>query len=201
MRIKVDLKIFFLIIFYIITKNIRIFAYTFIFILIHELGHVFAGIFLGLKINKININLIGLSIEFENYGEERKINKIIIDSMGPCINAIILVFALIVKLEEIAYINLMIILINMLPIYPLDGGRILKTVLLYKKPYIETMRIVEKVSKNMLILITFASGILILYFKNIAFFLIIIYLWYLLFQENKKNRLIQKVFKTIENNS
>lgn len=80
MRIKIDLKIFLIILFYCITKNIEIFALTFIFILIHELGHTIAGIILGLKLSRININILGLSIEFENYGKERKINKIIIDA-------------------------------------------------------------------------------------------------------------------------
>lgn len=79
MKIKIDLKIFLIIAFYFITKNIEIFALTFIFILIHELGHALTGIILGLKISKINITILGLSIEFENYGKERRINKIIID--------------------------------------------------------------------------------------------------------------------------
>lgn len=79
MKIKIDLKIFLIIIFYCFTKNIEIFALTFIFILIHELGHAIAGILLGLKISKINITILGLSIEFENYGKERKTNKLIID--------------------------------------------------------------------------------------------------------------------------
>lgn len=79
MKIKIDLKIFLIIIFYLFTKNIEIFALTFIFIFIHELGHALAGIILGLKISKINITILGFSLEFETYGKERKINKIIID--------------------------------------------------------------------------------------------------------------------------
>lgn len=80
MKIKIDLKIFLIIIFYYFTKNIEIFALTFIFILIHELGHAIAGIILGLKVSKINITIIGFSIEFDNYGKERRTNKIIIDT-------------------------------------------------------------------------------------------------------------------------
>ena len=61
---------------------------SFIFILLHELGHAITGVILGLKIKKININVLGLSIEFENYGKERINNKIIIDMAGPVINII-----------------------------------------------------------------------------------------------------------------
>lgn len=201
MKIKVDLKIFLILIFYILTKNIRIFALTTIFIFMHELGHVVAGIALGLKINKINITMLGFSIEFENYGIERKSNRILIDIAGPAINFIALIIAIILKQEELSYINLVIILVNMLPIYPLDGGRLLKTILLYKKSYKETMRKIERISKNTLITITFISSILVLYFKNIAFFILILYLWYLILIEKKKNKLIRRVFKIIEKNT
>ncbi len=104
-------------------------------------------------------------------------------------------------MPQIAYINLCLLLVNLLPIFPLDGGRILKTILLYSTTYKEAMRKIEIISKDTLIVLTFISSILVLYFKNIAFFLIVIYLWYLILKENKKNKLIQKAFKAIENNT
>lgn len=201
MKIKIDLKIFLIILIYILTKNTRIFALSFIFIFVHELGHVLAGISLGLKINKINVTILGLSIEFENYGKERRINKIIIDVAGPMVNLILLIMSMIFGVEEIFYINLVLLTINLLPIFPLDGGRILKTALLHKLSYKETMKKIERISKNTLIILTFVASISVLYFKNISFFLIIIYLWYLIFKENKKNKIIKKAFKVIENNT
>lgn len=109
--------------------------------------------------------------------------------------------AIIFKIPNIAYINLCLLLVNLLPIFPLDGGRILKTILIYSTTYKEAMRKIEIISKDTLIVLTFISSILVLYFKNIAFFLIVIYLWYLILKENKKNKLIQKAFKAIENNT
>lgn len=201
MKIKLDIKIFLIILVYILTKNIKVFALSFIFIFIHELGHILAGISLGLKITKIHITILGFSIEFENYGKERRINKIIIDSAGPAINLIIAIMAIILGIPELFYINLVLLLINLLPIFPLDGGRILKTVLLYKYSYKETMKKIEKISINTMILLTFISSIAVLYFKNISFFLITIYFWYLILKENKKNQIVQKAFKVIENNT
>lgn len=201
MKVKIDLKIFLIVIFYIITRNIKIFALTMIFILIHELGHLIMGIILGLKLSRINVTILGFSIEFDNYGKERRLNKILIDSSGPAVNFIIFIFSIIVDLPECSYINLILLLINLLPIVPLDGGRILKTILSYKYSYKQTMRKIEKISKNILIVLTFISSILVLYFKNISFFLIVLYLWYLTIIENRKNKLIQKAFKAIENNT
>ena len=201
MKIKVDLKIFLIIILYILTKNIEVFAMSFIFILLHELGHAITGITLGLKIKKININVLGLSIEFENYGKERINNKIIIDIAGPAINIISFIIAVILKKEEIAYINILLAIINLLPIYPLDGGRIVKNVLLKKYNYKQVVGYTEKISKDTLIIITAISSILILYIKNVGIFLVIIYLWSIALKEWKKNQIIKRAFQAIQNNT
>lgn len=201
MKIKVDLKIFLIIILYILTKNIKVFAISFIFILLHELGHAITGIILGLKIKKININVFGLSIEFENYGKERLNNKIIIDMAGPAINIITFIIAVIFKNEEIAYINILLAIINLLPIYPLDGGRIVKNLLLKSHNYKQVVGYTEKISKDTLIIITAISSIVILYIKNVGIFLIILYLWSIALKECRKNQIIKRAFQTIQNNT
>ncbi len=201
MKIKVDLKIFLIIILYILTKNIKVFAISFIFILLHELGHAITGIILGLKIKKININVFGLSIEFENYGKERLNNKIIIDMAGPAINIITFIIAVIFKNEEIAYINILLAIINLLPIYPLDGGRIVKNLLLKSHNYKQVVGYTEKISKDTLIIITAISSIVILYIKNVGIFLVILYLWSIALKEWRKNQIIKRAFQAIQNNT
>lgn len=201
MKIKVDLKIFLIIILYILTKNIKVFAISFIFILLHELGHAITGVILGLKIKKININVFGLSIEFENYGKERLNNKIIIDMAGPAINIITFIIAVIFKNEEIAYINILLAIINLLPIYPLDGGRIVKNLLLKSHNYKQVVGYTEKISKDTLIIITAISSIVILYIKNVGIFLVILYLWSIALKECRKNQIIKRAFQAIQNNT
>lgn len=201
LKIKVDLKIFLIIILYILTKNIKVFAISFIFILLHELGHAITGIILGLKIKKININVFGLSIEFENYGKERLNNKIIIDMSGPAINIITFIIAVIFKNEEIAYINILLAIINLLPIYPLDGGRIVKNLLLKSHNYKQVVGYTEKISKDTLIIITAISSIVILYIKNVGIFLVILYLWSIALKEWRKNQIIKRAFQAIQNNT
>lgn len=201
LKIKVDLKIFLIIILYILTKNIKVFAISFIFILLHELGHAITGVILGLKIKKININVLGLSIEFENYGKERLNNKIIIDMAGPAINIITFIIAVIFKNEEIAYINILLAIINLLPIYPLDGGRIVKNLLLKSHNYKQVVGYTEKISKDTLIIITAISSIVILYIKNVGIFLVILYLWSIALKEWRKNQIIKRAFQAIQNNT
>ena len=201
MKAKVDLKIFFILLLYILTQKIEIFTITFIFIILHEIGHIVSGILLGLKINKLQLNIAGISLEFKNYGKERKINNIIIDLAGPLINLISAIIGIFIKLEIIIYVNAMLFIINMLPIYPLDGGRILKTIFIYKTTYKEAMKKIESISKYTLIILSIFASILILSFKNISIFILVIYLWGIYIKERHKNQLIKRVYQTIENNT
>ena len=148
MKAKVDLKIFFILLLYTLTQKVEIFTITFIFIILHEIGHIVSGILLGLKINKLQLNIAGISLEFKNYGKERKINNIIIDLAGPLINLISAIIGIFIKLEIIIYVNAMLFIINMLPIYPLDGGRILKNILLYKNTYKQTIKTIKTKTNN-----------------------------------------------------
>lgn len=55
MRFRIDLKIFFLIALFYLTKQIEVYAMVMFFAMIHELGHLFAGLLLGMKPEKIEI--------------------------------------------------------------------------------------------------------------------------------------------------
>lgn len=201
MRIKVDVKIFFIIILYIFMQSTKIFALTFIFILLHELGHLVTGITIGLKVKKINIHISGLSVEFENYGKQRNANKIVLDIAGPLINIIALVIAIIIKQEEIAYINLLLAIVNLLPIYPLDGGQILRTLLRKRFTYKETINFIESISQYTLIILTAIASCYLLIGKNIGIFIAILYLWTIIFKEKRKNKIIRKAIRSVENNT
>ena len=64
MSLKIDLKIFIFFILFYLTKQIKLYATIMVLCIIHELGHVLMGIVLGLKIEKIEIMPMGLSVSF-----------------------------------------------------------------------------------------------------------------------------------------
>ena len=122
---------------------------------------------------------------------------------GPLTNLIMLLIVLntninlkIVSNEILAYANILIMLFNLLPIYPLDGGRIFKELIQIFEGSIKAKIYIRKISKAVVIILTMLASIGILYLKNIAIFFIIIYLWIIVIKENKKyNKIIYELEK------
>ena len=65
MVLKIDLKIFIFFVLFYLTKQIKLYSTIMILCIIHELGHVVMGLILGLKIEKIEIMPLGLSVSFK----------------------------------------------------------------------------------------------------------------------------------------
>ena len=102
----------------------------------------------------------------------------------------------------IIYTNFLIMIFNLLPIYPLDGGRILKGILHIVLGKRKSEKYINIISKTTVIVITVISSILILYVHNISIVLIDVYLWYLVLKENSIYKKREEIYKKIlENNT
>lgn len=101
------------------------------FIIAHELGHITTALISGARIYCFKILPIGVTATIDDSGCS-KITKIFIYLTGPCIN---IIFALTIyilyachfisiDLFSGVYINIWLAFFNLLPILPLDGGKI-----------------------------------------------------------------------------
>lgn len=215
MKIRLHLKIFIFIAIFILTRQIEIYGILMLFALLHELGHMLAGIILGFKPNSLEIMPVGLAISFESksdfYNKKIKkasvltLKKLIIAASGPLTNLIFIFFFLLFDISPfgidrqlILYANILIAIFNLIPIYPLDGGRIVNGILEIIYGRKEAYEYTNKISNICIAMLTAISSIAILYWRNIAILLILGYLWYLVITENKKYKNKQEIFKRLE---
>ena len=203
MQIKLNLQIFLFIIIFIFTHQIKIYSCIMIFAFIHELGHIVIGLLLKLKPKYLQLMPVGISITFEDYGYKNLIEtkKILIAIAGPITNILLSLFFIIIKANDLfIYSNLLIAIFNLIPIYPLDGGRILKSVFRLKYSKEKSDKLSNNVSNIIVILLTAISSIIVLYLKNISILLVIVYLWIITIRENKKYNIKKIMYNTLKNN-
>lgn len=209
MKIKLNLNIFLFLILFIITNQIDIYALVMVFALIHELAHLICGVLLGFKPDTLRIMPLGFSIEFETKIEEYNkkvfksnimaVKEIIIALAGPMVNLLIVIFGLILNINNnIIYSNLLLFTFNLIPIYPLDGGRILKNVLKMFCGNRKANKYMNVITNALFVVLTMLASILILIYENIAILAILVVVWGLIARENRKYYTYNKIYKIID---
>ena len=198
MKLEIDLRIIFVCLAYCVFNNLNLYLLFLIFITIHELIHMTIGIILGFSPEKIEVRPLGLSLTFYSFSESNELKKILVYLAGPIANLLLAyVFYQININSYCIYINLALGIFNLLPIMPLDGGKILKEILKIRKGKIQAYRHTMLIGTVCLIFLTFTYSIAIIKIKNIWILLTIIYLWHLKIMEDKKANLIIRTYNTI----
>ncbi|MED1561371.1 M50 family metallopeptidase [Alkalihalobacillus alcalophilus] len=144
----------------IITGYFREVLMVFMIVFIHELGHAVAASYFKWKINKIELLPFGGVAEVEDNGNKPFREELMIILAGPIQHVWMIglsfSFAGSSFWSEQAHQlflnhNLVILLFNLLPILPLDGGRLLQLLCCYRSPYKTGMATARKLSFFILI--------------------------------------------------
>lgn len=213
MKIRLDLKIFIFFALFYLTDQIKIYLTIMFFCVIHELGHIIVGLIFKMRLNKLEIMPCGLTVSFKEnvddlnfkikQGNLLQLKMILVSVAGPLVSFILALLytyfdPLYITKQDAIYSNILILLFNLLPIYPLDGGRIINGVLHILIGNKESKIVTNIISNISMIFLTVVSSIFVFYFKNIAIFLICIFLWFITLQENRNFKSNMKMYEIMQ---
>lgn len=169
---------------------------AFFWIIIHELTHYFVVLKLNIESEKFKLHVLGARLEIKDYEDLSSREKLIICMAGPILNCVAaIVFFYIYKFflkSEYIYssyeINLVLFIFNLLPTYPLDGGKILGAILEEKMIFKDVNEVLIKISYLFGIAFILLSilGIFILGKFNITSILAGVFIIYLSYSERRK---------------
>jgi Zn-dependent protease/predicted transcriptional regulator len=165
----------------------------FLTLLFHELSHSVVAQSYGIKIKSITLLIIGGIAQMEDIPKEPR-KEAMISAAGPAFSlgigilayAIYITFyqvsevtwtfgnAFLMSVSIIAYYNILLGIFNLIPAFPMDGGRIFRAMLAMNMPYIDATRIAVAVGKSFAIIM----GILGLFTFNLFLLLIAFFLYY-----------------------
>lgn len=116
----------------------KVFAPTFFAVLIHESAHIIATRLCGGSVSSIDIRIFGIRAEVPELKFMSYKREIIIAAAGPLAGivtagcaAVTASFFNIMGFNYFIGINIVVSAINLIPVYPLDGGRIALSTALY----------------------------------------------------------------------
>ncbi|AEN07064.1 CBS domain-containing protein [Halolamina sp.] len=153
-------------------------------VLLHEFGHSLVAMHYGYEIDSITLWLLGGVARFAEMPEDWKI-ELQVALAGPAVSVAlgIVAFAafsvvpgsqpaLAFLLGYLALMNIVLAVFNMLPGFPMDGGRVLRALLARTRPYARATQIAAEVGKGFAILLgLFGLFNFNLYLLALAFFI------------------------------
>ncbi|MFD1772483.1 M50 family metallopeptidase [Paenibacillus rhizophilus] len=120
----------------------------FAIVLVHELGHVWAALLAGATVKSVQLLPFGGVAVLEDNGKLTAYREIGIALAGPLQNVLMILFAAALRemgwgsaafMTYLIHANLIIALFNLLPILPLDGGKIVQAAVSLQAPYYSTL--------------------------------------------------------------
>ncbi|WP_254839093.1 site-2 protease family protein [Natronomonas marina] len=140
----------------------------FVGVLLHELGHSWTARRYGITITSITLWIFGGMAHMEDLPEDWNV-EFYVALAGPAMSLLVaavcygLLFVIpaspvvVFVVGWLAVINATLAVFNMLPAFPMDGGRVLRALLARSRPYADATRTAASVGKGMALLLALAA--------------------------------------------
>lgn len=166
---------------------------------VHELFHLFAALIFKIRVGSIIVMPFGMTLRLSGNVIKNPVKESLVAIAGPLANALMLIAGRILShfyiwAEESMFLymnlNCIIMLINLLPVLPLDGGRISRSVLAHFFGYLTAMKIMRKCTVCIAVLMLVITLILTaLIGVNISLVMISAFLIFNMIEEKKTSDL------------
>ena len=172
-KIKISPLFFILLIIAAVNAELVLITVFFSLVLAHEMGHILMALHLNLNLYEIELLPLGGTIRIASGSEIEPNKEIKLAIAGPIVNIMLLAFAILLssiiplEMHQAAELfvrgNILLIFFNLLPILPLDGGRIYRALLVRNRGFINATKYILLVSLIMICFLLLLSIVGIIY--------------------------------------
>ncbi|MFC3883083.1 M50 family metallopeptidase [Bacillus songklensis] len=174
----------------IVTAHFQQLVILFFIVLIHELGHAAAASFFSWRIKRIMLLPFGGVAEVEEHGNRPFREELIVIISGPLTHLVLMAISyVLVSFSIISYElhqqfivqNMMILGFNLLPIWPLDGGKLLFLFFTRTLPFLQAYKKMLYASGSLLAGLLLFSAFF--YFQQLHLWMVLGFLGFSIYHE------------------
>lgn len=165
-----------------LNDNLVVYLSALIIVCIHEYGHYYFAKKFAFEIEKVEIFPFGAFLSLNDYGMHHIVEELVMIMAGLSTHLVMyLIIVLFFNSEYLLAVNRLVFIFNLLPIYPLDGSKLLLLVMSLFKDYYQAVKLQIKLS-------IFSLSVLIVLYNQLGYLLIYLYLLYINYQYIKEFR-------------